>query len=67
MRTANPGGEQFVYMHLSGITVEEGDSLSVGDVIGYVGDTGNAVGTNHLHFEFVRIPFYFFHFHPNFS
>lgn len=53
VRTANPGGEQFVYMHLVGVAddLDRGDELDAGDLIGYVGDTGNAAGTPHLHFE----------------
>lgn len=51
--TANPGGETFVYMHLDDIAdIDAGDELEVGDVIGYVGNTGNASGgAAHLHFE----------------
>src|SRR5690606_7271821 len=52
--TANPGGETFVYMHLDEIAsdLEEGDRLDTGDLIGYVGNTGNASGgPAHLHFE----------------
>ncbi len=50
--TANPGGETFVYMHLSEILVKSGQELKVGDLIGYVGSTGNAVATApHLHLE----------------
>lgn len=51
--TANPGGETFVYMHLSDIAdIDEGDVLKVGDLIGFVGSTGNASGgASHLHFE----------------
>ena len=52
--TANPGGETFVYMHLDDIAdgLSSGDVLEAGDLIGYVGDTGNAVGgVTHLHFE----------------
>ncbi len=50
--TANPGGERFVYMHLSEILVRSGDELDAGGIIGYVGDTGNAKGgAPHLHFE----------------
>lgn len=52
VRTANPGGETFVYMHLSEILVRSGDELDEGDIIGYVGNTGNASGgPPHLHFE----------------
>ncbi len=52
--TANPGGETFVYMHLDriGEGIEVGKSLEAGDLIGYLGDTGNAAGgPSHLHFE----------------
>jgi len=43
-------GNTYFYAHLSSW---EGQSRQVqqGDVIGYVGDTGNASGTPHLHFE----------------
>lgn len=51
--TANPGDETFVYMHLSEVAdIDEGDVLEAGDLIGYVGNTGNASGgAAHLHFE----------------
>lgn len=51
--TANPGGESYVYMHLSEVAdIDEGDKLEVGDLIGFVGNTGNASGAAaHLHFE----------------
>lgn len=52
--TANPGDERFYYYHLDsyGEEIDEGDVLKVGDLIGYVGDTGNAAGgPAHLHFE----------------
>ncbi len=54
VRTANPGGEQFVYMHLSSIApgIEAGDTVKRGEIIGFVGNTGNASGgAAHLHFE----------------
>lgn len=54
VRTANPGGETFVYMHLSAIpsSIVAGKSLQRGEVLGFVGNTGNASGTHaHLHFE----------------
>lgn len=50
--TANPGNETFVYMHLSDIAdIDSGDVIDAGELIGYVGDTGNANGVSHLHFE----------------
>lgn len=50
--TANPGGERFFFAHLSAIAedLEVGDELEPGDLIGYVGNTGNAAGgPTHLH------------------
>lgn len=48
-----PDGSYFYYAHLSryadGLTV--GQSLKAGQLVGYVGDTGDAKGTPHLHFE----------------
>jgi len=51
--TANPGGETFVYMHLDQqAQLTAGKVLQAGDLIGYVGNTGNAAGGGaHLHFE----------------
>ncbi|MDQ3075918.1 MAG: peptidoglycan DD-metalloendopeptidase family protein [bacterium] len=51
--TANPGGETFAYFHLNKIAdIKEGDDIKRGTLIGYVGNTGNALGGSpHLHFE----------------
>jgi murein DD-endopeptidase MepM/ murein hydrolase activator NlpD len=50
--TANAGGERFYYAHLDRVAkgLKVGQELTIGDVIGYVGNTGNASSTvPHLH------------------
>lgn len=46
-------GSSTLYAHMSSIAVSQGSTVSQGDVIGYVGDSGWADGP-HLHFE-VRV------------
>ncbi|MDO4731044.1 MAG: peptidoglycan DD-metalloendopeptidase family protein, partial [Clostridia bacterium] len=42
-----------LYAHMSGVEVKEGQSVAQGEVIGYVGSTGDSTGP-HLHYE-VRV------------
>lgn len=47
---SHAGGKMTVYGHLTSLTVSSGQSVSRGQVIGYVGSTGNSTGP-HLHYE----------------
>lgn len=47
------GGRVTLYAHMSSFAISGGTSVSQGQVIGYVGSTGNSTGP-HLHFE-VRV------------
>jgi murein DD-endopeptidase MepM/ murein hydrolase activator NlpD len=44
---------QTLYAHLSQITVQPGQEIRQGDLIGFVGSTGNSTGP-HLHFEILQ-------------
>jgi murein DD-endopeptidase MepM/ murein hydrolase activator NlpD len=47
---SHANGTQTLYAHLKSVLVSPGQSVSDGQVIGYMGATGKAFGT-HLHFE----------------
>ena len=47
---SHAGGKMTVYGHLTSLTVSTGQTVSRGQVIGYVGSTGNSTGP-HLHYE----------------
>jgi murein DD-endopeptidase MepM/ murein hydrolase activator NlpD len=51
-----PGGYRHYYAHLERFAArKEGDVVKRGDVVGYVGDSGNARGTpTHLHYGIYR-------------
>ena len=44
-------GDYTLYGHMSAVAVVNGQQVTTGDVIGYVGSTGASTG-NHLHFEY---------------
>jgi murein DD-endopeptidase MepM/ murein hydrolase activator NlpD len=50
VKISHGGGFVTIYGHMSARAVSDGQVVAQGDVIGYVGSTGNSTG-NHLHFE----------------
>lgn len=44
-------GSRSLYAHMSSLNVKQGDSVKQGDILGVMGETGNAAGV-HLHFEY---------------
>lgn len=50
VRISHDDGNVTVYAHQSSIAIEYGDYVVKGQIIGYVGSTGDSTG-NHLHFE----------------
>ncbi|MEH1099533.1 peptidoglycan DD-metalloendopeptidase family protein [Micromonospora sp. CPCC 205561] len=50
VRINHGGGYTTYYAHLNGFNVSVGQRVGYGQVIGYVGDTGNSFGA-HLHYE----------------
>jgi murein DD-endopeptidase MepM/ murein hydrolase activator NlpD len=46
-------GNEFFYAHLSAYSplAVDGKRVAAGDVLGFMGDTGDATGVSHLHFE----------------
>ncbi len=50
IEVAHPDGTSTLYAHTSGVNVNPGDSVTQGQVIGWVGETGRTTGP-HLHLE----------------
>jgi len=50
VKIAHNGGYETLYAHMARVYVSNGQHVSKGQAIGYMGDSGNAYG-GHLHFE----------------
>ena len=46
-----PEGRYTIYCHMSKVAVSEGQKVKRGEVIGYIGISGNSAGVPHVHFE----------------
>lgn len=51
VKVIQPNGDYTLYGHMSSFSVQNGQSVSAGDGIGFVGSTGASTG-NHLHLEY---------------
>ncbi|HPS28477.1 MAG TPA: M23 family metallopeptidase [Candidatus Paceibacterota bacterium] len=53
IKVQHPNGSLTLYAHLSAVSIKEGQSVTQGQVIGAIGNTGNVTGPTgcHLHFE----------------
>jgi len=51
----HPNSTRTRYAHLQKVSVSVGDYVSQGDIIGYIGNTGNTHGVTgcHVHFEVI--------------
>ena len=58
VRVAGPGGEWHYYAHMDHFAaIHPGDVVRAGDILGYVGDSGDAKGTPcHLHYGIYHAP-----------
>ena len=54
---SHENGLQTLYAHMDSVDVSGGETVSKGDKIGSVGDSGNATGTC-LHFELIQNDIY---------
>jgi murein DD-endopeptidase MepM/ murein hydrolase activator NlpD len=50
IRITHKYGFETIYGHCKSIVVSQGQTIQKGQIIGYVGQTGNATG-NHCHYE----------------
>ena len=51
IKIVDDNGDYTLYAHLSGFNVKNGQKIKKGEIIGFVGTTGNSTG-NHLHLEY---------------
>lgn len=55
VKVNHPDGTHSSYSHMTAINVSNGDTVSAGDILGTVGNTGDSFGA-HLHFETHSVP-----------
>lgn len=53
VKVVDQNGDYTLYAHMSATAVSSGQIIKPGEVVGYVGTTGDSTG-NHLHVEYVR-------------